>query len=56
MSMIKPGDAPADSLSLDVPKTRKCLLCKCAFDSAWAGERICKRCKSSASWKSSALR
>lgn len=43
------ADAPATQ---DAPKTRKCLMCQDAFESAWAGERICKRCKSSQNWKS----
>jgi hypothetical protein len=33
-------------------KTRRCLMCHTPFDSAWAGERICRRCKSSAGWQS----
>jgi len=32
-------------------KTRDCLLCKTAFPSAWAGERICRRCKSTEKWR-----
>ena len=38
----------------DVPKLRKCLTCQTQFESEWSGERICKRCKSSAAWKSGA--
>ena len=34
-----------------VPKTRNCLLCKVEFLSKWAGERICKKCKSRAEWR-----
>jgi hypothetical protein len=41
-----------DAPSQDRPKIRKCLRCATEFESAWAGERICKRCKSSNSWKS----
>jgi hypothetical protein len=26
-------------------KIRKCLICRSPFPSAWAGERICRRCK-----------
>jgi hypothetical protein len=29
---------------------RTCLSCKTTFDSTWAGERICARCKGSNSW------
>ncbi len=32
-------------------KTRKCLMCNAKFDSAWAGERICKKCKSTEAWR-----
>jgi hypothetical protein len=34
------------------PKTKPCLVCKSPFLSEWAGERICRRCKSTAAWKS----
>ena len=37
-------------------KTRKCLLCRDGFPSAWAGERICRRCKSSSTWRSGVLK
>jgi hypothetical protein len=30
---------------------RTCLSCKTAFDSAWAGERICARCKGTSAWR-----
>jgi len=33
-------------------KTRRCLVCRDAFESAWAGERICRKCKSTAAWRS----
>lgn len=33
-------------------KTRQCLVCQDAFESAWAGERICRKCKSTAAWRS----
>jgi hypothetical protein len=36
-------------------KIRKCLICKAPFLSAWAGERICRRCKSTSRWRSGAL-
>ena len=32
-------------------KTRLCLMCREPFESAWAGERVCKRCKSTAAWR-----
>ncbi len=34
------------------PKVRNCLACRRPFESAWAGERICPKCKSSSSWRS----
>ena len=30
---------------------RTCLSCSTTFDSAWAGERICLRCKGSSAWR-----
>lgn len=35
----------------DVPKSRQCLRCKATFESEWSGERICRRCKGSVSWR-----
>ena len=35
----------------DESKTRKCLVCKVEFLSEWAGERVCKKCKSSKNWR-----
>jgi hypothetical protein len=34
------------------PKRRKCLRCGDAFESQWAGERICVKCKRSSTWRS----
>lgn len=34
-----------------VLRCRKCLRCATSFQSEWAGERICKRCKSTAAWR-----
>ena len=31
-------------------KIRSCLMCKDDFESAWSGERVCKRCKSQSKW------
>lgn len=33
-------------------KTRQCLVCRSPFPSTWAGERICRGCKSKATWRS----
>ena len=41
--------------SWDTAKTRDCLLCNMPFDSAWSGERICKRCKGSTVWRSGGM-
>ena len=32
-------------------KTRRCLICKTPFPSAWVGERICRRCKATEKWR-----
>lgn len=32
-------------------KVRSCLMCGEAFESAWAGERICASCKSRSRWR-----
>jgi len=37
------------------PKIRKCLICRRPFPSAWAGERVCRRCKATAAWRSGGL-
>jgi hypothetical protein len=37
-------------------KTRQCLVCRTVFESEWAGERICRKCKSTSSWRSGAIR
>lgn len=54
--IVSANDAPKSGLipnrSRDVPKTRKCLRCKTEFQSQWSGERICKHCKTSSTWKS----
>lgn len=34
---------------------RRCLCCRAKFASAWAGERICKRCKATADWRGAAM-
>jgi hypothetical protein len=35
---------------------RKCLVCRSSFLSAWAGERVCRRCKDTAAWRSGAIK
>ena len=39
--------------SVEPPKVRTCLNCREPFDSFWAGERICKVCKSREAWRTS---
>ena len=46
------GLVPTTPARGDVPAERRCLRCSAAFWSEGFGERICKRCKSQASWKS----
>jgi hypothetical protein len=38
-----------------IPKMRSCLRCRSDFESAWPGERICRRCKSSEDWRQGRL-
>lgn len=35
-------------------KARRCLMCNSRFESEWPGERVCKRCKSTAAWRQGA--
>lgn len=51
-------ESPADDLAEceDVApghqeKLRQCLVCSEEFVSTWAGERVCKRCRSSSRWR-----
>jgi hypothetical protein len=32
-------------------KKRKCLMCRDNFKSAWPGERVCQKCKSTNLWR-----
>jgi hypothetical protein len=36
-------------------RVRACLKCNDKFESAWAGERVCRKCKGGSSWQSSGL-
>lgn len=48
------GSSQSDLLDEPVapsPITRSCLRCRSDFQSEWAGERICKRCKGTAAWR-----
>ncbi len=44
-------DTPPERPRDDGPKLRQCLRCSAEFESEWSGERICRRCKGSASWR-----
>jgi hypothetical protein len=37
-------------------KTKPCLICKSPFPSEWAGERICRKCKSTTAWRSGVVK
>ena len=49
---IKKPENEQDVRRDDVRKTRKCLMCEDPFLSEWAGERICRKCKSTHNWRS----
>ncbi|SER87483.1 hypothetical protein SAMN04490244_103352 [Tranquillimonas rosea] len=40
----------------NAPARRDCLRCKAPFDSSGFGERICRRCKLSSTWRTSPQR
>jgi hypothetical protein len=40
----------------DAPKFRKCLKCRESFESEWAGQRVCGKCKKKTHWRSGAMR
>ncbi len=48
---LKTPDTDTDDKRKDETKTRHCLICKDSFLSEWAGERICRKCKSSSAWR-----
>lgn len=57
MTDLDKTDLDAESRPLapargDVAADRQCLRCAATFLSAGFGERVCKRCKTQASWKS----
>jgi Zn finger protein HypA/HybF involved in hydrogenase expression len=49
MSIKKPS-AAENAGEMDA-KLRNCLCCQHAFESSWAGERICPKCKNSSAWR-----
>lgn len=44
-------DSKPDSRRNGQARARKCLMCGSRFPSEWAGERVCRKCKSSAAWR-----
>ena len=52
MNDLDPTYRPPTPARGDGPAERCCLRCGTAFWSEGFGERICKRCKAQASWKS----
>ena len=52
-SVVDEG-APAAVGSV-VIRLRSCLKCQAKFQSEWAGERICRNCKGSSTWRNGAL-
>ncbi len=41
----------ADDAPLEHVKKRQCLRCHAPFISAWSGERVCRKCKTSRVWR-----
>ncbi|MBT6442234.1 MAG: hypothetical protein HOK61_07395 [Alphaproteobacteria bacterium] len=50
-TQIEATDLVLGADNVPAAKERQCLKCREEFPSEWAGERICKRCKSSGSWR-----
>lgn len=49
---LRPLDeADLHDIPASTPKTRHCLRCQTEFASAWAGERVCPRCKGTSGWR-----
>jgi hypothetical protein len=47
------AECPAGDLPINKreAKERRCMMCRRWFSSSWAGERICRRCKATATWR-----
>ncbi len=43
-------DARKERKEVDL-KGRLCLMCRKLFDSEWVGERVCRKCKSTETWR-----
>ncbi|WP_225027101.1 hypothetical protein [Xinfangfangia pollutisoli] len=50
--VMDPDNGPVRAPN-DVPRERLCLRCHTQFPSEGFGERICRRCKGTTSWRSS---
>jgi hypothetical protein len=44
-----------DPSGAGTPKARRCLKCRSPFQSEWAGERVCVKCKKKTQWRSGSL-
>jgi hypothetical protein len=55
MSAPPPSDDQLERSAEITPKLRRCLRCKSEFNSEWAGERICRRCKGTVGWRKGAI-
>lgn len=47
---------PEAAARSDTHRRRRCLMCRERFGSEWAGERVCKKCKSHAAWREGSVR
>lgn len=54
-AMREAEHAKLEADRVEEAKTRSCLVCKKKFLSAWAGERICRPCKSTSAWRGGVL-
>ena len=52
---VDPCEADREARRSAEQKVRKGLICRESFPSAWAGERVCRKCKSTSTWRSSGM-
>lgn len=50
MSAISTSDTVGETVEPET-RSRRCLRCNANFQSEWAGERICRRCKNTTAWR-----
>ena len=59
-SLVASGAAsvagPEAAARSETHRHRRCLMCRERFGSEWAGERVCKKCKSHAAWREGSVR